>query len=221
MALFVVERDLSSVPPERLRLDQRDIATICLRLKAEGKRIRYISSAVMPVDGRAVDLFGADSADLVRQAHVSAAVPYSRITEVLDVTPSYLHRGTSRSRHSLQRAVGGLGDVLQRNRSEAPSAVGASADLARWLTDGPRFFAMCLEAVEQASHLLARNETLERESSTLREDLDRLRHCLHVLEADRDEVTVAINELIGRLLADIDRLLERVLHTSKSGVCRP
>jgi hypothetical protein len=76
MVLFIVKRDLSGIPPERLRLDQREIASACLQVKVEGKRIRYISSAVMPVDGRAVDVFGADSVDLVKQAHQSAAVPY-------------------------------------------------------------------------------------------------------------------------------------------------
>src|SRR5262245_1466906 len=87
IALFVVERDLSSVPPEQLRLDQREIASACSQVKSEGKRIRYISSASMPADGRAVDLFGADRAEQVKQAHVSADVPYSRIAEVLDLTP--------------------------------------------------------------------------------------------------------------------------------------
>ncbi len=35
MALYVVERDVSSVGPERLRLDQRDVASACLQLKAQ------------------------------------------------------------------------------------------------------------------------------------------------------------------------------------------
>ena len=103
---------------------------------------------------------------------------YSRIAEVLDLTPSYLHRGTSRSRHSLQRAVGGPNEVLQPNRPAGPSAGGASSDLAHWLTDGSRFFCMCLETVEQARHLQARNETLENENETLREEASRLRHRL-------------------------------------------
>ena len=220
MALFVVERDISRVPPERLPLDQRDIATACLQLKAQGKRIRYISSAVIPVDGRAVDLFGADSADLIRQAHVSAAVLYSRIAEVLDLTPSYLHRGTSRSRHSLQRAIGGPNQVIQPKRPAALSAGSASPDLARWLTDGPRFLSMCQEAFEQARHLQARNATLESAEDTLREEVSRLRHRLHALETDRNEITVALNDLIDRLLPGIDRVLERVLQTSKSGNSR-
>ena len=65
MALYVVERDLSDVAPERFRLDQRDIASACIRLKAQGKRIRYISSVVVPGECRGLDLFGAESSDVV------------------------------------------------------------------------------------------------------------------------------------------------------------
>jgi hypothetical protein len=126
MALFVVERDLSSVPPERLRLDQREIASACSQLKSEGKRIRSISSADMPADGRAVDLFGADSAELGEQAHVSATARYSRIAEILDLTPGYLPHGTSRSRHSLQSTGAVSPEVLQPNGTAMTMTAGAA-----------------------------------------------------------------------------------------------
>ena len=195
MALFVVERDLSGVPPERLRLDQRDIASACLQLKAEGKRIRYISSAVMPADGRAVDLFGADSAELVKEAHVSAAVAYSRVAEVLDLTPGYLPRGTSRSRHSLQRGGGAPLEALQPRRVAPAMTEGASSDLMRWLSDGQRFFGLCLETLEEIRGLQARKHTLEGENETLREEVSRIRQRLHAAEADRAELVDAVGDL--------------------------
>jgi hypothetical protein len=208
MALFVVERDLSGVPPERLRLDQRDIASACLQLKAEGKRIRYISSAVMPADGRAVDLFGADSAELVKEAHVSAAVAYSRIAEVLDLTPGYLPRGTSRSRHSLQRGGGPPLEALQPRRAAPAMTEGPSSDLARWLSDGERFFGLCLETLEEIRGLQARKHTLEGENETLREEVSRIRQRLHALEADRAELVEAFGDLENRIQA-LDVLLQR------------
>ena len=208
MALFVVERDLSGVPPERLRLDQRDIASACLQLKAEGKRIRYISSAVMPADGRAVDLFGADSAELIKEAHVSAAVAYSRIAEVLDLTPGYLPRGTSRSRHSLQRGGGPPLEALQPRRVAPAMTESGSSDLVRWLSDGQRFFGLCLETLEEIRGLQTRKHTLEGENETLREEVSRIRQRLHALEADRAELVGAFGDLATRIQA-LDVLLQR------------
>jgi hypothetical protein len=212
MALFVVERDLSGVPPERLRLDQRDIASACRQLKAEGRRIRYISSAVMPADGRAVDLFGADSAELVKEAHVSAAVAYSRIAEVLDLTPGYLPRGTSRSRHTLQRAGGASAEPLQQNRVGVAMTESASSGLARWLSEGQRFFGMCLEMLEEIHGLQARKQALEGENEALRDAVSRMRHRLHALEADRGELVEAFGDLAIRVQA-----LDALLQTPRSG----
>lgn len=209
MALFVVERDLSSVPPEQLRVDQRDLASACLQLKAQGKRIRYISSAVMPADGRAVDVFGADTVDLVRQAHVSAAVQYSRITEILDLTPSYLHRGTSRSRRSLQRSVGAATDVVDAKGPAHAMTEHSAPELARWLADGQRFFSMCLETLEQSDHLQMRNQTLESENEMLREEVARLRHKVNTLEADRSEMVAAFNDLAGHVTQVVDHILQK------------
>jgi hypothetical protein len=208
MALFVVERDLSGVPPERLRLDQRDIASACLQLKAEGKRIRYISSAVMPADGRAVDLFGADSAELVKEAHVSAAVAYSRIAEVLDLTPGYLPRGTSRSRHSLKRDGGSPLEALPPGRVARAVSEGASSDLMRWLSDGQRFFSLCLETLDEIRGLQARKHTLEGENEALREEVSRIRQRLHAAEAVRAELVDAFGDLANRVQA-LDVLLQK------------
>jgi hypothetical protein len=106
LALYLVERDLSNIPTDQLRLDQRDVASVCMELKARGRRIRYISSAVVPEDGRALDLFGAENIEVIKETHASAGVQYGCIVEVLDLTPSFIHRERSRSRRSLQRSAG-------------------------------------------------------------------------------------------------------------------
>lgn len=80
---------MNDVAPEQLRLDQKGIASACIQPKAR-KRVRYINSAVAPADGRPFDLFGADG-----------------IVEILDLTPSFIQRSTSRPRRSLQWAAGG------------------------------------------------------------------------------------------------------------------
>ncbi|MGH7368455.1 MAG: nickel-binding protein [Candidatus Rokuibacteriota bacterium] len=209
MALFVVERDLSSIPPERLRLDQRDVASACIQLKAQGKPIRYISSAVVPADGRGLDLFGADSADLIKDAHAAAGVPYARIVEILDLTPSFVHRSTSRSRRSLQRAAGGA-DLAGRVKGAMPTMTANSAsELARWLSDGQRLFGVCLETIENSERLQTRNGTLESENDMLREEVARLRHQVDVLQADRSEMVAAFNDLAGHVTQVVDHIVQK------------
>ena len=105
MALYMVERDVTGTSPERLRLEQTGLASACIELKLQGKRVRFISSAVIPADGRALDLFGADDTELVREVLVVARVAYSRIVEILDLTPTFIHRDVSRPRRMLRRAV--------------------------------------------------------------------------------------------------------------------
>jgi hypothetical protein len=209
MALYVVERDLSSVAPERFRLDQRDVASVCIQLKAQGKRIRYISSAVVPADGRSLDLFGAESAEVVKEAHATAHVPYSRIIEILDLTPSFVHRGTSRSRRSLQRIAGMARDEGHAKGSTHTMTANVSPELARWLADGQRLFGVCLEALEGSERLQARNQTLESENEMLREEIARLRHNVDTLQADRSEMVAAFNDLAGHVTQVVDHILQK------------
>lgn len=201
MALYVVERDLSNVPSEQFRLDQRDVASTCMHLKSQGKRIRYISSAVAPTDGRALELFGAESAEVVKEAHIAAGVHYARIVEVLDLTPSFIQRNTSRPRRALHRAAGGGGDVGQITTS-AP-------ELAQWLSDGQRLFDVCLEALESSERLRSRNQTLESENNMLREEVARLRHRVDVLHADCAEMVAAFNDLAGHVTQVVDHIIQK------------
>ncbi len=209
MALYVVERDLSNVPPDQLRLDQRDVASACIQLKSQGRRIRYISSAVVPAEGRALDLFGAENAELVKEVHAAAGVHYSRVVEILDLTPSFIHRETSRSRRSLQRGVGGAADAGKAKGATHTMTANSAPELARWLGDGQRLFAVCLETLENAERLQTRSQTLESENEMLREEVARLRHRVDVLQTDRSEMVAAFNDLAGHVTQVVDHILQK------------
>jgi hypothetical protein len=209
MPLFLVERDLSNVPPEQLRLDQREVASACIRLKAQGKHIRYISSAVVPADARTLDLFGADNADLITEVHAAARVQYARVVEILDLTPTFLPRGTSRPRRSPERAVGAPPDAPHPKGTVHAMTANSAPELARWLVDGQRLFGVCLETLEQADRLQARNETLESENAMLRDEVARLRHRADVLQADRAEMVAAFNDLAGHVTQVVDHILQK------------
>jgi hypothetical protein len=209
MALYLVERDLSSISPEELRLDQREVATACIQLKAQGKHIRYISSAVVPADARTLDLFGADSAELIKEVHAAARVSYGRIVEILDLTPTFLPRGTSRPRRSLERAVGRFPGAPHPKGPAHAMTENSAPELARWLVDGQRLFGVCLETLEQASRLKTRNETLEGENEMLREEVARLRQRVDLLQTDRSEMVAAFNDLAGHVTQVVDHILQK------------
>ena len=202
MALYVVERDVASVSAEQLRLDQRDVASACIQLKAQGKRIRYISSAVMPTEGRVLDLFGAAGSEVVTEAHAVAGVPYLRVVEVLDATPSFLERNTSRPRRSFQRTSSGAEPPGSVRGSTHTMTSHSTADLTRWLADGQRLFAVCLETLESF-------ERLQTENDMLREEVDRLRSRVEVLQADRSEMVAAFNDLAGYVTQVVDQIVLR------------
>lgn len=207
MALYLVERDLSNTPTDRLRLDQRDVASVCMELKARGKRIRYISSAVVPEDGRALDLFGAENVEVIKEAHASAGVQYARIVEVLDLTPSFIHRERSRSRRSLQRSAGAATTHMGAAKGTAHTMTDSSLDLTRWLADGQRLFGVCLETLENSERMQTRNQTLESENQLLREEIARLRQRVDTLQADRTEMVAAFNDLAGHVTQVVDHIL--------------
>jgi hypothetical protein len=209
MALYVVERDLSNVLPEELRLHQRDLASACIQLRSQGRRIRYISSTVVPADGRSLDVFGAHSAALVEEAHSAARIPYARIVEILDFTPSFVQRGTSRSRHLLQRTVGAATDARRPKGTKHAMTEHSAPELARWLADGQRLFRVCLETLEGSERLQARSQTLESENEILREEVARLRHKVDVLETDRAEMVAAFNDLAGHVTQVVDHILQK------------
>ena len=207
MALYVVERDLSNVAPEELRRLQQDVATACRQLKAQGMRIRYISSAVVLVDARSVDLFGSESVELVERAHAAAGVPFSRIVEILDLTPRSFVRDISRSRRSLLRVGRGPADGKAKGTPDAMTL--NSPELARWLADGQRLFGVCLETLENSERLQVRNQTLESENEMLREEVTRLRHKADMLQTDRSEMVAAFNDLAGHVTQVVDHILQK------------
>jgi hypothetical protein len=197
MALYLVERDLGAVSPDQLRLDQRAVASACNQLNEHGKRVRFINSAIVPTDGRGLDLFGAQSAETVKEVHAVAHVAYLRIIEILDLTPGFLHATTSRSRLSPKK---GVDDAMTDS---------APPELARWLADGQRFFSLCLELVDKANWLQAKTDTLEAENEMLREEMARLRHKVDMLQTDRSEMVAAFNDLAGHVTQVVDHILQK------------
>ena len=88
MSIYMVERELPGVTMDQLADAQRAAIETGQRFTSEGKNVRYIRTTFVPGDARCMCLFEADSADLVREVNDAAQIPYTRVTEASDLTPS-------------------------------------------------------------------------------------------------------------------------------------
>lgn len=88
MAVYMVERDLPGVTMEQLAGAQKAAIETGQQFTDEGKNVRYIRTTFVPNEARCMCLFEADNADLVREVNETAQIPFTRIVEALDLTPS-------------------------------------------------------------------------------------------------------------------------------------
>ncbi len=88
MAVYMVERNLAGITmPELAGAQQAAIAT-SQRFTADGTPVRYIRSTFVPGEARCMCLFDAASAEDVKKVNETAKLPFERIVEALDLTPS-------------------------------------------------------------------------------------------------------------------------------------
>ena len=88
MAVYMVERELPGVTMDQLAAAQKAAIETGQQFTAEGKNVRYIRTTFVPGEAHCMCLFEADNADLVREVNETAQIPFTRIVEALDLTPS-------------------------------------------------------------------------------------------------------------------------------------
>lgn len=88
MAVYMVDRDLPGISLEQLADAQRRAIEWSDRYQSDGRNIRYIRSTFVPGEAHCMCLFEASDADLVSSLNDDAQIPYTRVTEALDLTPT-------------------------------------------------------------------------------------------------------------------------------------
>jgi len=90
----MVDRNLAGVAVDELAaaIQQRAIDWSS-RYQSEGRNVRYIRTTVVPGESHCMCLFEAPSPDLVAQLNYEAQIPYTRVTEVLDLPQATAPRG--------------------------------------------------------------------------------------------------------------------------------
>jgi len=88
MSVYLVERDLPGITMEQLAAAQKMAIRMGHELTAEGRPVRYIRSTFVPGEHKCMCLFEADQLAHVREANERGHIPFTRIVEAEDLTPS-------------------------------------------------------------------------------------------------------------------------------------
>lgn len=88
MSVYMVERDLPGITMEQLAAAQKAAIETGEQFTSEGKNVRYIRTTFVPGEARCMCLFEADDPDLVKEVNETAQIPFTRIIEAMDLTPS-------------------------------------------------------------------------------------------------------------------------------------
>jgi len=87
MPSFVVTRDLPGITPEALQSAGMRAKTCCAEMTSEGQPVRWIRSFFLPETAQTHCYFEAPSKEAVEEANQRARIPFTRITQVVEMTP--------------------------------------------------------------------------------------------------------------------------------------
>ena len=87
MPVFAVDRDLPGITMEQLADAQRRAIETSKRFTREGKDVRYLRSVFLPKESHCTCLFEAPDAKRVAEVNKAANIPFTRVTEALDLAP--------------------------------------------------------------------------------------------------------------------------------------
>lgn len=87
MSYFVVERSLPGVTPAMLQSAGMRAKTCCSEMTNEGQSVRWIRSFFLPETAQTHCYFEAASRATVEEANKRAKIPFTHITEVVEMTP--------------------------------------------------------------------------------------------------------------------------------------
>jgi uncharacterized protein DUF4242 len=88
MNIYIADRNLPGVTLEQLTAAQKAAIETSQRFTKEGKPVRYVRTAWVPSESHVMCMFEAPDAQLVRDVNEVAGIPFTRIVEAMDLTPS-------------------------------------------------------------------------------------------------------------------------------------
>lgn len=87
MPVYMVDRDLPGITMDALAAAQQRAIATADAFRQKGRDVRYIRSTFIPGEAHCMCLFEAPEAGVVKEVNDEAQIPYTRVTEALDLTP--------------------------------------------------------------------------------------------------------------------------------------
>ena len=87
MTVFMVDRDLPGISMDDLAAAQGRAIETAAKFRDGGRDVHYIRSTFVPGESHCMCLFDAPDANTVSDLNNEAQIPFTRITEALDLTP--------------------------------------------------------------------------------------------------------------------------------------
>lgn len=87
MAVYLTHRDLPGITLKQLEELQKLAVETSARFTLEGMPIRFIRTSWVPSESQLLCFFEADNPRVVRDVNEDAGIPFTRIVEVMEVTP--------------------------------------------------------------------------------------------------------------------------------------
>jgi hypothetical protein len=88
MNIYIADRNLPGVTLEQLAAAQKAAIETSRRFSEEGNPVRYVRTAWVPSESHVMCMFEAENAQAVRDVNETAGIPFTRILEAMDLTPS-------------------------------------------------------------------------------------------------------------------------------------
>lgn len=87
VATFLVLRQLPGVTRDQYAAAQQAAMDAASQSTADGRMVRYLGGFFLPGAGRAICIFGADSAADVAMVNQHAGVPFTEVLEAIEMRP--------------------------------------------------------------------------------------------------------------------------------------
>lgn len=87
MATFLVLRQLPGVTRDQYAAAQQAAMDAAIQSRADGRTVWYLGGFFLPCAGRAICIFGADSAADVTMVNQHAGVPFTEVLEAIEMRP--------------------------------------------------------------------------------------------------------------------------------------
>ena len=87
MSYFVVQRDLPGITPEALTSAGLRAKACCAEMTSEGESVKWIRSFFLPETAQTHCYFEAASKTAIEEVNNRAKIPFTRINEVMEMTP--------------------------------------------------------------------------------------------------------------------------------------